>query len=165
MIRRPASGGDPAIAPRARTAPFRARRFPSSIFYGAFMIEVENLTKRYGRNTAVDAISFRVHKGEILGFLGPNGAGKTTTMRILTCYLPPTEGTARVAGYDVFEQPLEVKRRVGYTPETPPLYPDMDVASFLDFCAKIKGLPAAQRKTRISDVMEKTRVADVKRTL
>ena len=79
------------------------------------MIEVENLTKRYGRTTAVDGISFHVHKGEILGFLGPNGAGKTTTMRILTCYLPPTEGTARVAGYDVFEQPLEVKRRVGYT--------------------------------------------------
>src|ERR1051325_10240858 len=83
------------------------------------MIEVENLTKRYGRHTAVDGISFRVHKGEILGFLGPNGAGKTTTMRILTCYLPPTDGAARVAGYDVFAQPLEVKRRVGYTPEPP----------------------------------------------
>jgi len=129
------------------------------------MIEVDNLTKRYGRNTAVDAISFRVHKGEILGFLGPNGAGKTTTMRILTCYLPPTDGTARVAGYDVFEQPLEVKRRVGYTPETPPLYPDMDVGSFLDFCAKIKGVPAAQRKTRIAEAMDKTRVSDVRRTL
>jgi ABC-2 type transport system ATP-binding protein len=129
------------------------------------MIEVESLTKRYGRHTAVDGISFRVHKGEILGFLGPNGAGKTTTMRILTCYLPPTEGTARVAGYDVFEQPLEVKRRVGYTPETPPLYPDMEVASFLDFCAKIKGVPARDRKTRISDVMEKTRVGDVRGTL
>jgi ABC-2 type transport system ATP-binding protein len=129
------------------------------------MIEVESLTKRYGRHTAVDGISFRVHKGEILGFLGPNGAGKTTTMRILTCYLPPTEGTARVAGYDVFEQPLEVKRRVGYTPETPPLYPDMEVGSFLDFCAKIKGVPARDRKTRISDVMEKTRVGDVRGTL
>jgi ABC-2 type transport system ATP-binding protein len=129
------------------------------------MIEVENLTKRYGRHTAVDGISFRVHKGEILGFLGPNGAGKTTTMRILTCYLPPTEGTARVAGFDVFEQPLEVKRRVGYTPETPPLYPDMDVGSFLDFCAKIKGVPARERKTRIADAMEKTRVADVRGTL
>src|ERR1051325_9814248 len=129
------------------------------------MIEVENLTKRYGRHTAVDGISFRVHKGEILGFLGPNGAGKTTTMRILTCYLPPTDGTARVAGYDVFEQPLEVKRRVGYTPETPPLYPDMDVGSFLDFCAKIKGVPAAQRKTRIAEAMDKTRVSDVRRTL
>jgi len=129
------------------------------------MIEVENLTKRYGRHTAVDGISFRVHKGEILGFLGPNGAGKTTTMRILTCYLPATDGTARVAGYDVFEQPMEVKRRVGYTPETPPLYPDMDVGSFLDFCARIKGVPAAGRKARISAVMEKTRVGDVRRTL
>jgi len=85
------------------------------------MIEVENLTKRYGRHTAVDGVSFRVEKGEILGFLGPNGAGKTTTMRILTCYLPPTDGTARVGGYDVFQAPLEVKRRVGYIPETPPL--------------------------------------------
>jgi ABC-2 type transport system ATP-binding protein len=129
------------------------------------MIEVENLTKRYGRQTAVDGISFRVHKGEILGFLGPNGAGKTTTMRILTCYLPPTEGTARVAGFDVFEQPLEVKRRVGYTPETPPLYPDMDVGSFLDFCAKIKGVAGKDRKARISDVMEKTRISDVRGTL
>jgi ABC-2 type transport system ATP-binding protein len=129
------------------------------------MIEVENLTKRYGRHTAVDGISFRVHKGEILGFLGPNGAGKTTTMRILTCYLPPTEGTARVAGYDVFEQPLEVKRRVGYTPETPPLYPDLDVGTFLDFCAKIKGVPGKDRKARISDVMEKTRISDVRGTL
>ena len=90
------------------------------------MIEVEGLTKRYGRATAVDGVSFRVEKGEILGFLGPNGAGKTTTMRILTCYLPPTEGTARVAGYDVFAQPMEVKKRVGYLPETPPLYPDME---------------------------------------
>src|SRR6187401_642256 len=116
------------------------------------MIEVENLTKRYGRHTAVDGISFRVHKGEILGFLGPNGAGKTTTMRIL-------------AGYDVFAQPLEVKRRVGYTPETPPLYPDMDVGTFLDFCAKIKGVPGKDRKAKISDVMEKTRVSDVRGTL
>jgi ABC-2 type transport system ATP-binding protein len=129
------------------------------------MIEVENLTKRYGRHTAVDGISFRVNKGEILGFLGPNGAGKTTTMRILTCYLPATEGTARVAGFDVFEQPLEVKRRVGYIPETPPLYPDMDVDTFLDFCAKIKGVPAAGRKARIDDAVEKTRVGDVRKTL
>ena len=129
------------------------------------MIEVENLTKRYGRHTAVDGISFRVNKGEILGFLGPNGAGKTTTMRILTCYLPATEGTARVAGFDVFEQPLEVKRRVGYIPETPPLYPDMDVDAFLDFCAKIKGIPAGQRKARIDEAVEKCRVGDVRRTL
>ncbi len=126
------------------------------------MIEVENLTKRYGRATAVDGISFKVNKGEILGFLGPNGAGKTTTMRILTCYLPPTEGTARVAGFDVFERPLEVKRRVGYIPETPPLYPDMDVLSFLDFCARIKGIPAKSRQARIDDAIEKCRVGEVR---
>ncbi|HET7747515.1 MAG TPA: ATP-binding cassette domain-containing protein [Vicinamibacteria bacterium] len=126
------------------------------------MIEVENLTKRYGRHTAVDGISFRVQKGEILGFLGPNGAGKTTTMRILTCYLPPTDGTARVAGFDVFEDPLEVKRRVGYIPETPPLYPDMEVWRFLDFCGKIKGVPPKERGARVGEAMEKCRVADVR---
>ncbi len=129
------------------------------------MIEVESLTKRYGRTTAVDGVSFRVEKGEVLGFLGPNGAGKTTTMRILTCYLPPTEGTARVAGYDVFKQPLEVKRRVGYLPETPPLYPDMSVRGYLDFCARIKGVPAKERRTRVSDAIEKCRVGEVQRTL
>jgi ABC-2 type transport system ATP-binding protein len=126
------------------------------------MIEVENLTKRYGRHTAVDGISFKVMKGEILGFLGPNGAGKTTTMRILTCYLPPTEGSARVAGFDVFEEPLEVKKRVGYIPETPPLYPDMDVGQFLEFCARIKGVPGPSRKQRIDDAVEKTRIGDVR---
>jgi ABC-2 type transport system ATP-binding protein len=129
------------------------------------MIEVDSLTKRYGRTTAVDAVSFRVEKGEVLGFLGPNGAGKTTTMRILTCYLPPTEGTARVAGYDVFAQPIEVKRRVGYLPETPPLYPDMSVRSYLDFCARIKGVPAKERRTRVGDAVEKCRVGDVQSTL
>jgi ABC-2 type transport system ATP-binding protein len=129
------------------------------------MIEVENLTKRYGRNTAVDGISFSVNKGEILGFLGPNGAGKTTTMRVLTCYLSPTEGTARVAGFDVFEQPLEVKRRVGYIPETPPLYPDMDVTTYLDFVARIKGVPKKQRAGKIGDAIEKTRVGDVRAKL
>jgi ABC-2 type transport system ATP-binding protein len=129
------------------------------------MIEVLNLTKRYGRQTAVDGISFRVEKGEILGFLGPNGAGKTTTMRILTCYLPATEGTARVAGFDVFEEPLEVKRRVGYIPETPPLYVDHTVLEFLDFCSKIKGVPKAQRRARLDDAIEKCRVGDVRHTL
>ena len=89
------------------------------------MIEVQHLTKRYGRFTAVDDVSFRVERGEILGFLGPNGAGKTTTMRILTGYMPATEGKAIVAGFDVFDQPVEAKRRTGYLPETPPLYPDM----------------------------------------
>jgi len=129
------------------------------------MIEVESLTKRYGRHTAVDGISFTVQKGEILGFLGPNGAGKTTTMRILTCYLPPTEGTARVAGFDVFEDPIEVKRRVGYIPETPPLYPDMDVETFLDFCGKIKGIPSSTRKARVSEAMDRCRITDVRRKL
>jgi ABC-2 type transport system ATP-binding protein len=129
------------------------------------MIEVANLTKKYGRKTAVDSVSFTVQKGEILGFLGPNGAGKTTTMQILTCYLPPTEGTAKVAGYDVFEQPLEVKRRVGYIPETPPLYIDMDVQTFLDFAAKIKGVPKRLRKAKIDDAIQKTRVGDVRTTL
>jgi ABC-2 type transport system ATP-binding protein len=126
------------------------------------MIEVENLTKKYGRHTAVDGISFKVQKGEILGFLGPNGAGKTTTMRILTCYLPPTEGTARVAGYDVFAQPLDVKKHVGYVPETPPLYPDMTVQDFLTFCARIKGLSAPARAARVDEAMGKCRVADVR---
>ncbi len=129
------------------------------------MIEVESLTKRYGRATAVDGVSFRVEKGEVLGFLGPNGAGKTTTMRILTCYLPPTEGTARVAGYDVFAQPLEVKRRVGYLPEAPPLYPDMVVRDYLDFCARIKGVAGKERKGRVDDAIEKCRVGDVQGTL
>jgi len=129
------------------------------------MIEVENLTKQYGRTTAVDDISFRVNKGEILGFLGPNGAGKTTTMRILTCYLPPTEGTARVAGFDVFEDPMEVKRRVGYIPESPPLYIDMNVETFLHFVAKIKGVAPASRKARVDEAMEKCRVSDVRDTL
>ena len=129
------------------------------------MIEVESLTKRYGRATAVDGVSFRVERGEILGFLGPNGAGKTTTMRILTCYLPPTEGAARVAGYDVFAQPLEVKKRVGYLPETPPLYPDMSVRDYLDFCARIKGVPAAELRARVDDAVEKCRVGDVRATL
>ena len=129
------------------------------------MIEVESLTKRYGRATAVDGISFRVEKGEILGFLGPNGAGKTTTMRILTCYLPPTGGTARVGGYDVFSQPMEVRRRVGYLPETPPLYPDMEVGEYLTFCAKIKGVAPKERKPRVGDAIEKCRVGDVRSTL
>ena len=129
------------------------------------MIEVESLTKRYGRATAVDGVSFRVEKGEILGFLGPNGAGKTTTMRILTCYLPPTGGTARVGGYDVYEQPMEVRRRVGYLPETPPLYPDMSVRDYLDFCAKIKGVSSGDRKGKVGDAMEKCRVGDVRATL
>ena len=125
------------------------------------MIEVQNLTKRYGRVTAVDDISFRVERGEILGFLGPNGAGKTTTMRVLTGYMPATEGTATVAGYDVFRQPIEAKRRTGYLPETPPLYPDMSVIEYLAFVAKIKGVPSADQRQRVRTVMERTRVSDM----
>jgi ABC-2 type transport system ATP-binding protein len=125
------------------------------------VIEVQNLTKRYGRVTAVDDISFRVERGEILGFLGPNGAGKTTTMRILTGYMPATEGKAIVAGFDVFEQPVEAKRRTGYLPETPPLYPDMSIVEYLAFVAKIKGVPAADQRQRVRAVMERTRVTDM----
>jgi ABC-2 type transport system ATP-binding protein len=127
------------------------------------VIEVQHLTKQYGPFTAVDDVSFRVERGEILGFLGPNGAGKTTTMRILTGYMPPTEGTALVAGYDVLDQPLEAKRRTGYLPETPPLYPDMTVADYLSFCARIKGVARAERASRVSSVMERTRIADMAR--
>ena len=125
------------------------------------MIEVQHLTKRYGPFTAVDDISFTVDKGEILGFLGPNGAGKTTTMRVLTGYMPPTEGTAVVAGYSLLDKPIEAKRRTGYLPETPPLYPDMTVREYLEFCARIKGLPRADRKARVGSAMERTRVADM----
>ena len=125
------------------------------------MIEVQHLTKRYGPFTAVDDVSFKVEKGEILGFLGPNGAGKTTTMRVLTGYMPPTEGKAIVAGYDIFEQPIEAKRRTGYLPETPPLYPEMTVREYLSFVAKIKAVPRANRKGRVEAVMERTRILDV----
>jgi ABC-2 type transport system ATP-binding protein len=125
------------------------------------VIEVQHLTKRYGPVTAVDDISFIVQRGEILGFLGPNGAGKTTTMRVLTGYMPPTDGKAIVAGYDVFDQPIEAKRRTGYLPETPPLYPDMTVREYLSFVARIKGVPRAERKARIDEMMQKTRISDV----
>ncbi len=125
------------------------------------MIEVQHLTKRYGRVTAVDDLSFKVERGEILGFLGPNGAGKTTTMRILTGYMPATEGRAIVAGFDVFDQPIEAKRRTGYLPETPPLYPDMTVREYLDFVAKVKGVLAADRRQRVTAVMDRTRIGDM----
>ena len=125
------------------------------------MIEVQHVTKRYGPVAAVDDVSFRVEAGQILGFLGPNGAGKTTTMRVLTGYLPPTEGTATIAGFDVLEEPIEVKRRTGYLPESPPLYPDMTVREYLTFIARINRLPAAERGSRIDRVMERTSVGDV----
>jgi ABC-2 type transport system ATP-binding protein len=125
------------------------------------VIEVQHLTKRYGRVTAVDDVSFRVEPGEILGFLGPNGAGKTTTMRILTGYMPASEGRATVAGYDVFTHPIEAKRRTGYLPETPPLYPDMTVREYLDFVARIKGVAPNERKARVDAVMQRAHVADM----
>jgi len=125
------------------------------------VIEVEHLTKRYGPVTAVQDVSFQVHKGEILGFLGPNGAGKTTTMRVLTGYMPATDGRVVVAGYDVFEQPVKAKRHTGYLPETPPLYPDMTVREYLQFVAKIKGVPSGERKARVEQVMARTWVSDM----
>lgn len=125
------------------------------------MIEVRHVTKRYGPVAAVNDVSFRVEAGQILGFLGPNGAGKTTTMRVLTGYLPPTEGTATVAGFDVLEEPIEAKRRTGYLPETPPLYPDMTVREYLTFVARINGLAAAERGSRMDQVMERTSIGDV----
>jgi ABC-2 type transport system ATP-binding protein len=124
------------------------------------LIEVQDLTKAYGAVTAVDHVSFTVNKGEILGFLGPNGAGKTTTMRILTGYMPATSGTARIAGFDVFENSMEVRRRIGYLPEAPPVYPDMSVESYLDFVLRIKNAPPETRAGRITDAMEKTGLSD-----
>lgn len=125
------------------------------------MIEVQDLTKSYsGGVPAVDHVSFTVNKGEILGFLGPNGAGKTTTMRILTGYMPATSGTARIAGYDVFTDSLEVRKHIGYLPEAPPVYPDMTVASYLDFVARIKNVPADKRNARVDDAMRKTNITD-----
>ncbi len=125
------------------------------------MIEVQNLTKRYRERVAVDRLDFSVAEGEILGFLGPNGAGKSTTMKILTGFLPPSEGSAKVAGFDVFEQPLEVKRRIGYLPETPPLYPEMTVVGYLKFVASLKGLPGRGVKAEVERVGGLTGLADV----
>jgi len=124
------------------------------------LIEVQDLTKTFGERTAVDHISFAVNKGEILGFLGPNGAGKTTTMRMLTSFMPATSGTARIAGFDVFDNSLEVRRHIGYLPENPPVYPDMTVESYLDFVARIKGVPAEKRTQRVTDALEKTNITD-----
>ena len=125
------------------------------------MIEVQNLTKRYGPVTAVDDVTFRAEAGEILGFLGPNGAGKTTTMRVITGYMPATGGKVSVAGYDVFEKPIEAKRRTGYLPETPPLYPDMTVREYLMFVSKIKGVPRREARSRVDAVMKRTWVTDM----
>jgi ABC-2 type transport system ATP-binding protein len=125
------------------------------------MIEVRQLTKRYRERVAVDHLDFSVAEGEILGFLGPNGAGKSTTMKLLTGFLPPSEGTARVAGFDVFEHPLEVKRRIGYLPETPPLYPEMTVAGYLRFVARLKQLPGRALGAEVERVGGLTGISDV----
>jgi ABC-2 type transport system ATP-binding protein len=129
------------------------------------MIQVDNLTKRYGLVTAIHDVSFTVDKGRIVGFLGPNGAGKSTTMKILSCFMPASGGTARVAGYDVFSQSLEVRRRIGYLPENAPLYPDLSVASYLDFVAEIKGVTRTARRGRVADVMERCFIGDMQNRL
>lgn len=129
------------------------------------MIKVIGVTKRYGSTTAVRDISFEVAAGEIVGFLGPNGAGKTTTMRILTGFLPPTEGTAEVAGHSVIDEPIEVKRQIGYLPEVPPVYPEMEVDSYLEFVARLKGIPNARIASAIDAALEKTSISHVRRKL
>jgi ABC-2 type transport system ATP-binding protein len=125
------------------------------------VINVEGLTRYYGEKRAISDVTFNVKKGEILGLLGPNAAGKTTTMRILTCYMPPTSGTATVGGFDIFEQSLDVRRITGYLPENPPLYVDFSVYDYLDFVAKIKGVAKADRKKEIDSVIEKASIGDV----
>ncbi len=126
------------------------------------MITVKGLTKRYARNTAVNDISFEVQKGQIVGFLGPNGAGKTTTMRMLTCFLTPSAGTATVAGFDILEQPFEVKKRIGYLPETPPVYPEMRIAEYLTFVGRLKGLTGSDLRSRVDYSCDRCAIADVK---
>jgi ABC-2 type transport system ATP-binding protein len=126
------------------------------------MIQVEHLTKRYGPKTAIDDVTFSVEKGEVLAFLGPNGAGKTTTMRILTGSLPATAGTARVAGFDCFERPLEVKRVIGYLPEFPPLYAEMTVTEYLTFVGRIKGVPVSEIPNALDRVMQRLSLGEVR---
>jgi len=125
------------------------------------MIEAKNLTKRYRDRVAIENLTFSVNEGEILGFLGPNGAGKTTTMRILSGFVPPSEGSAKIAGFDVFEHPMEVKRRLGYLPETPPLYPEMTVHGYLQFVGRLKGVPGRQLGSEIERVANLTGIPDV----
>jgi ABC-2 type transport system ATP-binding protein len=129
------------------------------------VIEVRHLSRNFGTVKAIEDVTFDVRKGEIVGFLGPNGAGKTTTMRILTGYIPATSGTAKVAGFDVQEQSLEVRKRIGYMPENPPLYGDMTVESYLHFVAKIKGVDGKLRKRNVEKVMEQVEIKDVRHRL
>jgi ABC-2 type transport system ATP-binding protein len=129
------------------------------------MIEVEGLTKRYGDVTAIENVSFRVNKGEIVGFLGPNGAGKTTTMRILTGFLPATKGSVSVAGFDMFKDGMKAKKKIGYLPEHPPLYTDMSVNDYLEFVAKIKGVPRSSRPDAVARVVETCGLSDVQEVI
>src|SRR5438093_184668 len=129
------------------------------------MIEVEKLTKNYGPFTAIRDVSFSVAPGDIVGFLGPNGAGKSTTMRILSCFMPASSGSARVAGYDVFRDSLEVRKRIGYLPENVPLYGDMRVGPYLDFVAEVKGIARRERKSQVADVMDRCLITDVQNRL
>src|SRR6202795_2564058 len=126
------------------------------------MIQVDRLTKSYGPVTAVRDVSFNVEKGQIVGFLGPNGAGKSTTMKILACFMSASGGSARVAGFDVFSQSLEVRRRIGYLPENSPLYADLSVSAYLDFVAEIKGVGRSARRGRVADVMERCFISDMR---
>lgn len=126
------------------------------------MIQVENVSKRYGQRTAVDKLTFTVNQGEILGFLGPNGAGKSTTMNIITGYLSATEGSVKVDGHDILEEPHEVKKRIGYMPELPPLYPDMTVRDYLAFAAEIKGVGRAARAAAVDKAMDMLQLGDVR---
>lgn len=136
-----------------RTGRYRARTTES-------MVEVENLTKYYGDYAAIEGVTFRVEEGEILGFLGPNAAGKTTTMRIITGFMPPTSGTAKVAGFDVVRDSVEARRRLGYLPEQVPLYDDMTVRDYLAFCAALRGVPKSRIRDRVAAAMESTRVTE-----
>ena len=129
------------------------------------MIQVDRLTKSYGPVTAVHDVSFNVEKGQIVGFLGPNGAGKSTTMKILACFMAASGGSARVAGFDVFSQSLEVRRRIGYLPENSPLYADLPVAAYLDFVAEAKGVPRGVRRSKVADVMDRCFVTDMQHRL
>jgi ABC-2 type transport system ATP-binding protein len=127
------------------------------------MIEAKELSKRYGDLVAVDGVSFSVGKGDVVGFLGPNGAGKTTCMRMLTGFLPPTEGTAVIAGHDIFEDPITARRSVGYLPESPPLYPEMTVTAFLDYVARIKDVPRGRRRDAVDRVLERCALVEVRK--
>lgn len=129
------------------------------------MIKVENLTKSYGGILAIQSLNFEVKKGEVVGFLGPNGAGKSTTMKIITGFMAPSSGKASVAGYDVFENPIEVKKRIGYLPETPPVYTDMKVSEYLSYVAELKGVPSKEIKKHVDDAIEKTNLGDVQKRL